>query len=312
MCWLLQHIHQLDYPGDKPGLKGSFLHSKNCPLFNRLPRDIDLIMSYQALPVEIDLDTENWTDVQQQKFIRQFFDAKSDYIANTFAPAVSAVCKTTLREPWQVSLTAPYQAHLIFHYPTAFASQDYEALSLVPSFEVDISFVNAPAELASYPRYTIKPLLLYPDLATTHEACVDIRIQPSSVSFCDNLSSLHRYARLPIEIIAQELKEDKFHAAIYYDLAIKYQSSAIPSNIAQVMRTLFMHTKYFFPHKKFDQLAETFKPGTLSLMPPAPLLSMIEEKYTEKVRAARGSVLTFDEALKVLAELENKINQFST
>lgn len=273
--------------------KGGTSLSKIYGLIERFSEDIDLILNWGLLTKDDPYAERSKT--QQGKFNISINEKAKKYIKDELLPIISEIlkplCKCKIKEDDGFSIEIEYPA--IFGNAAILPHILLEIGQLalwLPSDEFEITPFAAKEfpELFEKPTCKVKAIL-------------------AERTFWEKATILHQEANR-----AKEKNMSRRYSRHYYDLAMMANSEAKEKALAdlELLKGVVEFKKRFYTCNwaKYDEA----KPGTFKLLPPEFRLKELKQDYKAMKNMIFGTVISFDNILVILKELETDINALAT
>lgn len=274
--------------------KGGTSLSKAYGLIERFSEDIDLILDWRVLKATDENPLAERSKSKQEKLNQEITKEARACIAGDLLArvqtALSGICQC------EISVEDPHVINV--RYPASFPDT-----YLRPEVRLEIGPLAAwlPHEnrvIRSYAAKVFAHLFAEPD-------CI-VRVISAERTFWEKATILHHEAHRP-EDGAQPLRYSRH----YYDLAMMAASPVKQSALTDLdlLADVVAFKQRFYPRgwARYDLAT----PGTLKLVPPEAVLTIVEKDYRAMRNMIFGEVLDFKEVMKRLHQLEVEINQGS-
>ena len=290
VCWTLSKLFAHPDLSRLLMFKGGTSLSKVFHLIERFSEDIDLILDWNVVVGADDPRAER--TASKQRALNQTIEANAvAYISGNLLAmiqqAVGPICQCV------VDHIDDHTINVI--YPAAF-SDAY----LRPEVRLEIGPL---ASWTPYDHYKIKPYAaeVFPQVFSQPDCA--LRAIRAERTFWEKATILHHEANRPVNN-AQPARYSRH----YYDLAMMAGSLTRAAALADLDLlddvVAFKERFYRRGWARYD-LA---KPGTFQLIPPAHVLSVVEQDYRQMRTMIFGRYPNFDEIMSTLRALEAEIN----
>lgn len=269
--------------------KGGTSLSKVFGLIERFSEDIDLILDWRELTGEDPLQVRS---KRKQEELNDDINARAKvYIAEHLYPLINSqiapVCACSVDEVENYVLN--------IRYPAAFPDT-----YLRPEVRLEIGPLAAwlPSSAFEITSYAAEQ---FPKIFTQPSCSVKAIL--AERTFWEKVTILHHEANRPFGSV-----QPSRYSRHYYDLARMAQSPIKDQSLAQLelLAEVVDFKQRFYPRSWARY--ELAKPGSLKLIPPAHVLSVIRKDYQDMQQMIFGGVLTFEQIMSTLEALELEIN----
>lgn len=269
--------------------KGGTSLSKIYGLIERFSEDIDLILNWNLLTEE-DPHTKR-TKTQQNKFNVSINEEAKIYIKDALLPIVSEIlqpqCSCKIKDDDGFSIEIQYPA--LFH-----------DLSILPHILLEIGPLALwlPSDEFEITPFAAKE---FPQLF--EKSSCNVKAVLAERTFWEKVTILHQQANR-----SEETLIPLRYSRHYYDLAMMAKSEIKTKALSDLdlLKSVVEFKQRFYSCNwaKYEQAL----PGTLKLVPPEYRHKELKDDYRAMQNMIFGTVVSFDEILTILKELETEIN----
>lgn len=309
VCWTLERIFTLENSPAGLVFKGGTSLSKVFQAIDRFSEDVDLSFDRSALGFGGDQDPAKAPSKSQtEKRLEKLSAACQEMIRSRFKPQLEAAFGKALgtdpsKETWRVELDPddPDEQTLIFHYPAGIEENaGSQARYARPAVRLELGARGDQwpadwAEVTPYAAQAVPKLFKNP-------AC-RVKALAAERTFWEKATILHVLYHLPS---GKRLPERQ--SRHYYDLANLYSKEPGKRAVADfnLLRSVVEHKAVFFASAaaRYDLAV----PGSLKLVPPPGRRKDLEEDYAKMREMIFGQPPGWDEIMRELGELEDRIN----
>lgn len=273
--------------------KGGTSLSKAYRLIERFSEDIDLILDWRVLG---GADPQAERSISQQVKLNEEINAKAltfirDELFPRVAAALAGVCVCELENG------APHVVNI--RYPGAFPDA-----YLRPEVRLEIG------PLASWVPYETREIGSYAAEAfprVFNRGTCSVNVIKAERTFWEKATILHQEAhRAPDKVLPER------HSRHYYDVSRMAKSAVKDAALADMgMLTSVAEFKQRFYPCAWARY-ELAKPGTLRLLPEGTVLAAVAKDYRAMANMMFGEVISFDDILITLQQLQVEINAATT
>ncbi len=306
VCWTLREVFSLAKVGEHLTFKGGTSLSKAWKLIQRFSEDIDLVIDKEALGFGGEADPERApSKTKLSGRLDALKGASRNWVQGTLQRDLARSLRSKLgNEGWtlEVDPDTPDGQCLLFQYPTAFPLGTAGYVRPVVKIEMGARSDFWPSETRSIEPYVAE---MFPTLVPN--AAFAVRVLATERTFWEKACLLHE------ETFRPGPKDRKPRMARhYYDLWCLIEAGVGERALAD--KTLFQrvaaHREMFFRQRWVDYA--THKPGSFRLVPPGDHLPAWHADYKQMLGPMFwGSVPSFDEILRVVADFERRFNELS-
>lgn len=292
VCFALDCLFHRSPFADAVVFKGGTSLSKAFGLIERFSEDIDLILDWRVLGYGVDEPWEPRSNSAQERFKKDAADRTERYLADVFAPALKESLSESLGAEASVSCGEEEES-VYFDYP-----RSYDPEGVTGSIKLEIGPMAAwsPWEEASIEAY-VSGVLPGPSLATT------VRTASPERTFWEKATILHQEANRP-----EGKAMPRRYSRHYYDMYRLGHSFVLEKALLQpdlLTRVVVFKEKFYrTPWAKLPDAT----PGTLRLVPPVFRMRDLKADYASMRPMLFGDYPGFDEVMRYMAELEERIN----
>lgn len=309
VCWTLQRIFTLDAPPAGLVFKGGTSLSKVFQAIDRFSEDVDLSFDRSVFGFGGDNDPAKAPSRKQTaKRLEKLSAACQEMIRARFLPQLEisfgkALGTDPSGKTWRIELDLddPDKQTLLFHYPAGIAqSASSSARYLQPGVRLELGARGEqwPAELAIITSYAAQAI----PTPFRNPSC-KVKVLAGERTFWEKATILHTLYHLP-----SEKRLPTRHSRHYYDLVKLYGKEVGKKAIADLglLGSVVKHKSIFFSSAaaRYDLAV----PGTLKLVPPQSRRRELEEDYAKMREMIFAQPPGWDDILRELKHLENKIN----
>ncbi|KAA1260234.1 hypothetical protein LF1_27730 [Rubripirellula obstinata] len=300
VCWLLKKLFNAPELKGKLVFKGGTSLSKVHGLIDRFSEDIDLVLAWGLIGYGDEGGTDPWQELpsgtQQNRFNDEFNNKAARYIREALCPLVETITSSVSG----IRCIIPDDPHVIeVHYPAAFSSSAF-----MPEVKLEIG------PLASWvPQgdHIVRPYAAedFPQVFDDPD-CPIVAITAER-TFWEKATILHQQAHR-----AKGKRMPPRYSRHYYDLFQMKNSSVAANAIADLslLRDVVKFKQRFYrsPWASY----ETAKPGTFKLMPSEAGEIELRKDYAAMRPMFFSDPPDWDEVLRGLQDLEDRINTVRT
>jgi hypothetical protein len=296
VCLVLDYLFHKSQFRESLTFKGGTSLSKCFGLIKRFSEDIDLILDWRVLGYEKDEPWQERSKTQQATFNKEANSKAESFLANEFLPVFISDLTEIINEKIKAEIEPNDLQTVCFHYP-----QLFKAESILQTIRLEIGALAAwtPAIERSVTPYIFE---YYPHLSQS----VSTLITTSSAerTFWEKVTILHHEANRP-----EDSEMPARYSRHYYDLycmaQTEYKAFAL-RNLDLLQKVVIFKMK-FYPRAwaKYEEAVS----GSIKLVPPQSRLDVLRNDYESMTDMLFGTYPTFDELMRVIADLESEINQ---
>jgi len=288
VCWMLKKLF-LSRIKDIIIFKGGTSLSKIFHLIQRFSEDIDLILNWKDNTVGDPMLPRSHS--RQDKFNDELDQWSSDFIREFILPEVQNFCSGIC----QAEISQDNPEHIVVTYPKSF-----EDPYLRPQILLEI---GAKAAWVPHDTYTIQPYAAeaYPRIFDSPEAV--IKATTAERSFWEKITILHAEAHRP-----QNSQIRERYSRHYYDTVMISRSPVKQkafSDLQLLSNVAAFKEKFYYAGWANYKDA---KPGSVKLLPPPHSMEALRRDYQKMQMMIYGDLMSFDEIMESLKELEDEIN----
>lgn len=289
VTWVLDRLFQDTELARLLMFKGGTSLSKAYRLIERFSEDIDLILDWRVLSGEDPLAERS--KAQQEKLNTAINEQAQAYIGGDLLARVSAALSGVCQS--EIEQSDPHVINI--RYPAAFADS-----YLRPEVRLEIGPLAAwlPHEKRVISSYAAEA---FPQVFERREC--QVRVISAERTFWEKATILHAEAHRP-----EGKPQPSRYSRHYYDM-VRMAESAIKDNALADMGLLedvVAFKQRFYPSgwARYDLAV----PGSLRLVPEAPVLAAVEADYRAMANMIFGKLPVFADIMSRLQALENEIN----
>ncbi len=310
-CWILQQIFSEAVTAKSPTLflKGSFPSVKAYHAIERIYADLDLMINRDDLGFDEDifeLVKEDSETISHYK--KKIFSAKADYIHHILYPFLLERCAEKIPGAWCIKINRPFDPYLSFDPPRSLPGLLYSTDKIQPWVKIDFDISASHYETKNIESRDIKPYVAEHPLCQGKNLTHTMPVHNLIETFWDKVCGLHFTANLSKEEVHHQLRFNWLRVSDYYDLAMLYRAGMLEEALKHdhLLQYINLRKEVFYMHSK--QAADTFKRGSLRLIPSEDVLSDIAKLYEKQVTFLHGDTLSFDDVIDDLRQLEPLLN----
>jgi hypothetical protein len=301
VCWTLRRI--FDVLRFRPHLifKGGTSLSKVYRAIERFSEDVDLSLSRRDLGFADDRDPEqagiSKKEAQRRldALVAECQGAVRDKLVPELRRDFAAVLGTS---GWSVDLDPADPQTVIFTYPSTEVSGFRPYVRPAIRLELGARSDDWPAADADLTPYAAET---FPDVFAVRSCRV--RTLAAERTFWEKATLLHAECHRPPDKLSRERL-----ARHYYDLHRLAQQPIADQALAQrdVLERVIAHKSFFFAQGWAHY--DTARPGTFRLLPAAERLEPLRRDYRDMAAMIFGEAPEWDDIVRGLTELEERIN----
>jgi predicted nucleotidyltransferase component of viral defense system len=303
VCWTLRELFALPDIGSHLTFKGGTSLSKAWKLIQRFSEDIDLIVDKEILGFGGEAAPEQAASNKQRKIrLENLMTACREWVQGNLKPALAARLQSVLGETgWKLEVDPdmPDGQCLLFHYPSAFSSNEPDYIRPVVKIELGARSDDWPHEEKSLQPYVLEN---FPALAP--DAIFTVRVLTAERTFWEKACLLHEETFRP----ADKPRKSRM-ARHYYDLWSLLRAGVGERAMKEMalFHRVAEHREIFFRYSWVDY--STHKPGSFRLVPPEHHLSEWRSDYQAMLGPMFfGDTPAFDEIMVDVAKFEKIFN----
>ncbi|TXH02883.1 MAG: nucleotidyl transferase AbiEii/AbiGii toxin family protein [Candidatus Moraniibacteriota bacterium] len=292
VTWVLSKLFANDELARLLMFKGGTSLSKVFRLIERFSEDIDLILDWNVLTSEEPL--EDRSRRKQETLNNTINEQAKTYIAQILHPLIASQIEPVCR----CVLDVDDGFVLNIHYPAAFPD-----LYLRPEVRLEIGplaawFPSGTFEISSYAAAEFPQVFA--------QSSCRVKAILAERTFWEKATILHHEANRPTDSV-----QPPRYSRHYFDLARMAMSWVRGSALSRLdlLADVIAFKQRFYPRgwAQYDRAVA----GTLKLVPPPHVLSVIRQDYQNMQQMIFGHSLTFEEMMATLNDLEKEINALS-
>lgn len=295
VCFMLDYLFHRCGWKEHIAFKGGTSLSKSYGLIERFSEDIDLILDWRVLGLELNEPWEERSNTKQDLFNKEVNRRTEVFLKETFMPNIIKGLSEELGMPANCYIEESDPQTVVFAY-----ARSFDDASILPVIRLEIGALAAwtPAEIRPITPYAAQQ---YPNLFKQPKTEI-LTVLPKR-TFWEKVTILHREAYRP---------EDKpfpaRYSRHYYDLYCMMSSPVKESAFADIglldKVVRFKDKFYRCPWARYEEA----KIGTIRLMPPERNLQALRDDYAHMQNMIFGEKPDFAEILKSIEQLEKEIN----
>jgi Nucleotidyl transferase AbiEii toxin, Type IV TA system len=299
ICWTLKHLFALEAIPELR-FKGGTSLSKVFGLIDRFSEDIDISINRAALGFSGERDPANpRLSGGKRKALREQLGAAIIGEVNAkILPKLRDRFKAVLgKQGWQLapSKDENEEMTLVFHYPHAFAYEEY----LRPQIKIEFGRGDQePSEESSATPFVAEA---FPDIFQEKSAAVVVLDRERT--FWEKVTLLHAENHRPDPSKLKARMARHWSDVAVMSTADRFQDEKLSVELlAEVIR----FKKIYFPANwaQYDRAV----PGTLQIVPNESLQTILRRDYQQMQEMFPSKPLRFDEILARLEQLQQRIN----
>lgn len=295
VCYMLDYLFHRCAWKDKIVFKGGTSLSKAYHLIERFSEDIDLILDWRLLGYRLEEPWESRSNTQQDKFSESSEQKTIQLMEEFFIPMLQRDTSAEIGEAVNVFLESTGEPTVNFAYPQIFT--DNSILQVI-RLEIGALAAWSPSQNAVIKSFAAEQ---YPQIFA-HPNTI-IRTAVPERTFWEKVTILHREAnRIRGGFPGR-------YSRHYYDL-YQMSESAVKLRAFQDLDLLkdvveFKMKFYRCPWAKYEEAV----PGTIKLIPSDKYFPELQKDYEKMKNMIYGKVLSFDQIIDGIRNLEKEINQ---
>lgn len=291
--------------------KGGTSLAKAFGLIERFSEDIDLALDRADLgfsgpddPLEIS------GRKARQRQIEALGAAGARAVREELEPALRASIEDTLgREGWTLELVAleDGQVDLRFHYPASLLPEDYGGLSYVRPFvrmEIGARSDQEPSQRVRIRSYVAEQ---FPDLFSQRDP--EVRVLAPERTFWEKATILHAENHRRLAGSGEPPRAWRQLSRHAYDIAMLDRHGVAERALTRrdLLAAVARHKETFFyaAWARYDDATA----GSFRLVPGGELARALRRDYADMADMLFGQAPSFDDILRALGELEDRINR---
>lgn len=308
VCWTLKRIFAFD--GFPFGLifKGGTALSKAFGVIERFSEDMDLSFDRSQLGFSAARDPEKAASGKKQKGLLDRLQMECEtVIRQKLVPALHTDFASVLGAPkdglaqWDIQIDPDERQTVSFRYPPALVSQGVTVPAYIrPAVRLELG-ARSDSWPANKHRITPYSAELFPRMFTA-PSC-EVQTLEAVRTFWEKATILHAEAHR-----ASPTARNERMSRHYYDLYRLWQTAIGEQALKRIdlLERVVAHKTVFF--RSTWAHYETAVPGTFRLLPPSPRKPLLEKDYNEMRAMIFGEFPEWDEIVRGLQVLENRIN----
>ena len=292
VVWVLGRLFSHEKLSKILMFKGGTSLSKIYGLIERFSEDIDLILNWKLLTEE-DPCAER-TKNQQNIFNTSINEDAKKYIKDTLLSIVSEVlqpqCKCKIKEDDGFSIE--------IQYPVLFSDSAILPHILLEIGPLALWLPSGNFEITSFAAKEFPQLF--------EKSSCNVKAVLAERTFWEKTTILHQQANRPADKLIP-LRYSRH----YYDLAMMAKSDIKTKALSDIglLKSVVAFKQKFYTCNwaKYEEAV----PGTMKLVPPEYRYEELKDDYKAMQNMIFGTIISFDEILAVLKELETEINSLN-
>ncbi len=303
ICWTLKHLFALE---NIPELrfKGGTSLSKVFHLIDRFSEDIDISIDRAALGFSgaRDLANPELSATKRKALDGELRAAIEQEVNSKLLPKLQARFEAVLgKQAWTLapSEEANEEMTLVFHYPAAFAYQDY----LRPQIKIEFGRGDQqPSQKSPVTPFVAEE---FPEEFTEKSAV--IAVLNSERTFWEKVTLLHAENHRPDPAKLKPRMSRHWSDIAVMSTAERFTNDKL--SIALLKQVIQFKQIYFAANWAHY---ETALPGTLRIVPNNDLVKILRDDYARMKEMFPANALSFDELLQSLETLEKRLNSLES
>jgi len=293
VVWVLDKLFSHEKLSRNLMFKGGTSLSKVYGLIERFSEDIDLILNWDLLTTEDPFAKRSKT--QQNNFNTSINEDAKIYIESVLLPIVSKVlqpqCRCKIKEDDGFSIE--------IQYPTLFSDS-----AILPHILLEIGPLALwlPSD-----EFEITPFAAKEFPQIFEKSACKVRAVLAERTFWEKATILHQQANR-----SEEKLMPLRYSRHYYDLAMMAKSKVKKNALSdfELLKSVVEFKQRFYTCNwaKYEEAT----PGTLKLLPPEYRNKELIKDYKSMQNMIFGTIISFDEILTILNELEIEINSLKS
>jgi hypothetical protein len=299
ICWTLKHLFALEAIPELR-FKGGTSLSKVFRLIDRFFEDIDISLDRAGVGFfgERDLANRVLSGTERKALDQELRAAIIDEVNSKILPKLHGRFQTILgKHGWELvpSKDENEGMTLMFHYPNAFQYSRY----LRPQIKIEFGRGDQqPSEKSSVTPFVSE---LFPDIFREKSAATIVL--DAERTFWEKVTLLHAENHRPDPSKLKPRMVRHWSDVAMMSTAKRFRDEKLSLDLlAQVVRFKKIYFAANWAHY------DTAVPGTLRIVPNAPLQAILRKDYQPMEEMFPTKPLTFDEILKRLEALQQRIN----
>lgn len=296
VSFVLNYLFSKSKYKDKLVFKGGTSLSKCFNLIERFSEDIDLILDWRLIDLEMDEPWERRSKTKQDKFNKECNRKMEIFLEKEFVPEILNDFKTMINDDFKIELDKLDKQTVLFQYPSTFKST---YVRQVIRLEIGTLAEWSPSKI-----FGINPDIqkIYPMLFQGDK--IEVKSVLPERTFWEKATILHHEANRP-----KELYMPKRYARHYYDLYMmansKYKDMALKNS--DLLDKVVAFKEKFYPRKWAKYEEATIK--EIRLIPDDYRFKEIEEDYNNMSEMFFGKYPSFKNLMQGINELERAIHE---
>lgn len=296
VSFVLNYLFSKSKYKDKLVFKGGTSLSKCFNLIERFSEDIDLILDWRLIGLEMDEPWERRSKTKQDKFNKECNRKMEIFLEKEFVPEILNDFKTMINDDFKIELDKLDTQTVLFQYPSTFKST---YVRQVIRLEIGTLAEWSPSKI-----FGINPDIqkIYPMLFQGDK--IEVKSVLPERTFWEKATILHHEANRP-----KELYMPKRYARHYYDLYMmansKYKDMALKNS--DLLDKVVAFKEKFYPRKWAKYEEATIK--EIRLIPDDYRFKEIKEDYNNMSEMFFGKYPSFKNLMQGINELERAIHE---
>ena len=298
VCWTLSQLFNNKELFDHMVFKGGTSLSKSYSLIDRFSEDCDLTINRSILNVK-DPSEAGISSKELQRRIDNLMLSIRAYIKDFILPVLANACKNSINndEEWKLDIDQDGLT-ILFSYPTA---HDINNQYVQKTIKLEL---GARGGISPKQNTIIKPYIAESVLGSNLESSTPIPTLSPERTFWEKLTILHGlyHRRLKGKEIAARMSRH------YYDVYMLIKQGIDKSAMLNLtcLDDVVKNNIIFFKDNNASQ--NTAKLGSFCLVPSAEMLENLRQDYTNMEVMILGETPSFDNIIKVIKDLEVRLN----
>jgi len=298
VCLTLDYLFHENKWKDSFVFKGGTSLSKAYGLIRRFSEDIDIILDWRVLGYSKDEPWEERSNSKQDAFNKEANRKAEVFLREDLLPVLRQDLQRIIGQDANLYISPEDPQTICFSYPRIF-----ETSSILPVIRMEIGALAAwtPAQVRKITPYAAE---CYPNVFKS--PATEIFTVAPERTFWEKATILHHEANRP-----EHLMMPARYSRHYYDMYCLFNSDVKDSamNDLELLKQVVNFKMKFYPRKwaKYEEAV----PGTMKLLPPENRFSDLKKDYDDMHAMFFGEVISFDEIVNKLEELEAEINNMN-